>query len=139
MNSTRSWMISWSSKSVLTHSGQARKIARPDLDPRFAWMAGRLHGAVIEDPPRDPNPWVREWGQREAVWARGAASLDPADDDLVIISDLDEVPYPEAVDHLAWSEFEEPHYVRPHWFNFNWATFSDPGCTLQFASIRPDS
>ena len=113
-------------ESVLTHSGVARQIVRPDRDPRFAWAAGRLHCTVIDDPPPGPNPWLREWGQREAVWSRGAARLDPADDDLVVISDLDEVPFPEAVDRLAWSEFEEPHFIRPHWFNFNWATYLGP-------------
>lgn len=120
-------------ESVLTQSGLPRSVIRPDLDPQFAWIAGRFHGTVIEDPPRDPDPWVRERTQREAVWTRGAALLDPPDDALIIISDFDEVPFPEVVEQLAWSEFDTPLYIRPQWFNFSWATYLGP---WMHASIR---
>ena len=113
-------------ESVLTQSGRPRAVHRPDLDPLFARFRGRFHGTVIEDPPTDPDPWVRERTEREAVWSRGAALLDPPDDALIIISDFDEVPFPEVVDRLAWSEFDTPLYVRPHWFNFSWATYLGP-------------
>jgi beta-1,4-mannosyl-glycoprotein beta-1,4-N-acetylglucosaminyltransferase len=113
-------------ESVLTQSGQPREVVRPDLDPLFARFRGRFHGTVIEDPPTDPDPRVRAWTQRDAVWSRGAALLDPPDDALIIISDFDEVPFPEVVDRLAWSEFDAPLYVRPHWFNFSWATYLGP-------------
>jgi hypothetical protein len=83
--------------------------------------------------PKDPDPWVRERGQREAVWSRGIAALDPQDDDLVFISDVDEVPFPEVVAALAKSDFDGPLLVRPHWFNFNWQTYLGP---WEHASIR---
>ena len=36
------------------------------------------------------------------------------------------MPFPEGVDRLAWSEFDEPMFVRPHWFNFNWQNYLGP-------------
>lgn len=120
-------------ESTLTFSGQPRELVRPDRDPRFAWLAGRLHGIVVDDPPVGPDPWQRETRQREAIWSRGAAGMSLADDDLVMISDVDEVPFPEVVDRLAMADFDTPLFVRPHWFNFNWGTYLGP---WDHASIR---
>lgn len=54
------------------------------------------------------------------------ASLATSDEDMVIISDLDEVPFPDVVDRLAFSEIETPLQLRPHWFNFDWDTYLGP-------------
>lgn len=113
-------------ESVLTHSGKSREPVRPKRDPRFAHIAERLHTVVIHDPPGGPDPWVREQSQREAIWTQGAAMISSADDDLIIISDVDEVPFPEVVDQLALAHFETPIRVRPHWFNFDWDTYLGP-------------
>ena len=88
-------------ESTLTFSGKPRAPLRPDRRTMFAGMAGRLHCFVADDPPRDPDPWVGERSQREAIWRLGVASLASADEDLVIISAADEVPCPEVVDKLA--------------------------------------
>jgi beta-1,4-mannosyl-glycoprotein beta-1,4-N-acetylglucosaminyltransferase len=113
-------------ESVSTHSGNPRDLLRLDLDPRFADVEGRLHVTVIDDPPEGPDAWIRERSQREAIWTRGASAISNDDDDLVIISDIDEVPYPEVVDRLARSDFDVPLCVRPHWFNFDWDTYLGP-------------
>ncbi|MBX3071924.1 MAG: hypothetical protein KF883_15575 [Thermomicrobiales bacterium] len=110
-------------ESVLTHSGMPRELVHPELDDRFAWLGNRLHAVVDSDPPTGPDHWARERHQRTAIWTLGAAPLSTADDDLIVISDLDEVPYPEIIDKLAWSAFEFPVFLCPHWFNFNWQTF----------------
>ena len=120
-------------ESTLTFSGKPRELIRPDRHPAFADMAGRLHCTVFEHPPDGLDPWVRERRQREAIWTHGAAALNPAADDLVIISDVDEVPFPELVDRLAISDFDSLLLVRPHWFNFNWNTYLGP---WSHASIR---
>ena len=109
-----------------THSGLPREVLRPCGYPRFKSLAGRLHGAVLDNAASDDDPWLRERGQREAIWPLGVAPLQPGDDDLVIISDVDEVPFPEVVDRLATSTFEPPLYVRPHWFNFDWDRYLGP-------------
>ncbi len=113
-------------ESRLTFSGKPRPLLRPHRDPRFADIAGRLHVAILKDPPEGPDPWRRERHQRKSIWKRGAAELATAEDDLIIISDVDEVPFPEVVDRLAFSRFDGPIFIRPHWFNFNWNTYLGP-------------
>jgi Glycosyltransferase family 17 len=116
-----------------TFAGQPRQLLHPNRDPRLVEFAGRLHCTVVDDLPDETDLWTREWHQREAIWTRGAATLHPADDTLVIISDVDEVPFPEVVERLAWSDFEPPLLIRAHWFNFNWDCYLGP---WEHASIR---
>ena len=123
-------------ESRLTFSGEPRTLVRPDRDARFADIAGRLHVAIVKDPPEGTDPWKRERHQRKSVWKRGAAELSTAEDDLIIVSDVDEVPFPEVVDRLAFSGFDEPIFIRPHWFNFNWSTYLGPGSTLRSGFTR---
>ncbi|MGE3798078.1 MAG: hypothetical protein AB7G88_09565 [Thermomicrobiales bacterium] len=113
-------------ESVRTHSGHPRDLVRPDRDPRFARFRDRLHTFVIADPPGGPDPWPRERHQRQSIWTVGASTLSTSDDDLIIISDVDEVPYPEVVQRLAFSSFQEPIRIRPRWFNFDWNTYLGP-------------
>jgi beta-1,4-mannosyl-glycoprotein beta-1,4-N-acetylglucosaminyltransferase len=110
-------------EATVTHSGRPRELVRPDRLPLLADMAGRLRAVVVDDLPDGPDPWPREQKQREAVWTRGAAALARKDDDLVIVSDLDEVPFPDVVDRLAFSRLAMPLGLRPHWFNFDWSTY----------------
>ncbi len=120
-------------ESVLTHSGLSRELIYPERDPRFDVSGTRLHAFVDRVPPAGDDIWRRERHQRETVWTLGAASISTGDDDLIIISDADEVPFPEFVDSLAWSSFETPISMRPHWFNFDWNTYLGP---WTHASIR---
>ena len=43
-------------ESRLTFSGKPRTLIRPHRDPRFADIAGRLHVAILKDPPEGPDP-----------------------------------------------------------------------------------
>jgi hypothetical protein len=110
-------------EATVTHSGKPRELVRPDRLPLFADMSGHLHGIVVDGLPDGPDPWPREQKQREAIWTMGAALLAPPDDALIVVSDLDEVPFPEVVDRLAFSRLDRPLCLRPHWFNFDWNTY----------------
>jgi beta-1,4-mannosyl-glycoprotein beta-1,4-N-acetylglucosaminyltransferase len=92
------------------------------LAERFAPWGHKIRVVTVDDMPerRDfdgtPQHWRREHFQRDAL-ARGMADL--ADDDVVLICDLDEIPYPEA---LA-EGIERPGLRFPmdmHVYRLNW-------------------
>jgi hypothetical protein len=59
-------------------------------DPLGRWY-GKTDHVVIRNLPDDPNPWVREHAQRDAALA---VLQDAAAGDLLLISDIDEIPAP---------------------------------------------
>ncbi len=92
---------------------------------RFAPFLDRIDHVVVDDFPAFDNAWTFENFQRNAM-ARGL--IECKDDDLVLISDLDEIPRPEAIlrhkDRPGIQIFEQLHhcyylnhlYVRhPNW------------------------
>ena len=65
----------------------------------------------VEDLPDGDNPYLRENFQRNAI-SRGFEKVE--DDDLVIISDLDEIPNPEKIQSfkksMKYAVFEQMHF-----------------------------
>lgn len=76
-----------------TFAGKPRE---PRFDiARFAEFASRIEYVRVDDLQADPpSAWHNEWHQRSAL-ARGLR--DAADDDWLILSDVDEIPRPEAI------------------------------------------
>lgn len=75
---------------------------------RFEAYLPKIVHVVVDDLPEAGDAWDREAFQRNAV-ARGFE--DAAPDDIVMISDVDEIPYPENVARLT------PEAVAGHiWF-----------------------
>jgi hypothetical protein len=64
---------------------------------RFAKYMDKIIHVQVDDMPQDTDVWGREAHQRNSI-ARGL--VDAADDDIVIVSDLDEIIRPETVDAL---------------------------------------
>jgi Glycosyltransferase family 17 len=62
-------------------------------DPRFAPYRDRITHVIVNDLPRG-TPWQREFAQRNAI-RRGLA--DCHDTDLILISDVDEIPRPRSI------------------------------------------
>jgi hypothetical protein len=76
-------------ESPVTHQGSPKPLYFAENKERFASWAGRISHIVADDLPDDPNPWIREHAQRDAALA---ALVDAAAGDLVLISDVDEIP-----------------------------------------------
>ena len=84
-------------EATLTHSGLPKPIHFDAADPRFVRFASRIRHVVVDDFPATDDAWVREMFQRDAV-LRGLAEA--RDDDLVMISDADEIPRADIVREL---------------------------------------
>ena len=68
---------------------------------QYSKYADKIIYVQVEDMPNSANAWDNEHHQRNAI-LRGLT--DAADDDIIIVSDVDEVLRPAAVDHLRTSE-----------------------------------
>lgn len=82
------------SESTVTFSGDPKPLYFQENQDMFAEFADKIIHKVVDDTPMDTNAFLRDSHQKCAV-ARGLAGA--ADDDVVIFSDVDEIPNPEAV------------------------------------------
>lgn len=71
-----------------THAGDPKPLYFDQNRHRFAANLDRIDHVIVEDDPGGFS-WKREGHQREAI-ARGIPDL--ADDDMILVSDVDEIP-----------------------------------------------
>ena len=77
-----------------TYSGQPKPLRLEQAKERFSRWWPKIDYIVVDDWPKTDNAWITENHQRNAL-ARGWAKLQ--DDDIIISSDLDEIPNPDTV------------------------------------------
>ena len=85
-------------ESDTTFSGLPKPVSFDPFDSRIAPFADRIRHVLVKDVPDIEGPWQREAWQRNAI-LRGVP--DAARDDLVLISDVDEIPRAIAVKDIA--------------------------------------
>lgn len=81
-----------------THSGKAKPLHFSQNSERYARWRDRIEHVVLESLPESDDAWVRENAQRNGI-ARGLGAVE--DDDLVIISDVDEIPRADVLARIA--------------------------------------
>ncbi len=82
------------SESTVTFSGDPKPLYFEENKEMFAEFADKIIHKVVDDTPMDTNAFMRDSHQKCAV-ARGLAGA--KEEDVVIFSDVDEIPNPEAV------------------------------------------
>ena len=88
-----------------TFSGETKPLYFSENQARFAPFLGRIEHIVVDDEPAVvKQAWDRENHQRNAI-ERGLRACRP--DDIVLISDVDEIPSPLAVRQLAGLPYRE--------------------------------
>jgi len=110
-----------------THTGKPKPLIFNENRKRFAAFADRIIYVQIKQfPPVCTTTWARENFQRNAV-AEGLK--DAKADDTILISDLDEIPRPEAIrkhiGHRGITVFDQTYYayylnyhnVRQQWWH----------------------
>ena len=136
-------------ESPLTHTGNPKPLYYAENKERFAKFNDRIVHVVVDDFPAMPDDmpvrekaWTRENWQRNAI-VRGLPK-DIKEDDVLLISDLDEIPSPEyvqkaATDPIGVTRLDLKAYCffinmrivsHPIWNNgtrlLTWRTFNDP-------------
>ena len=83
-------------ESVRDFAGKPKPLYFQENKAKFAEWADRIEHIVVETEPRHPEKrWERQRHQRDQ-FLRGLGTADP--DDIVMISDLDEIPRPGPLD-----------------------------------------
>ncbi len=78
-----------------TFQGAPRNVVRVEEDSRFTPFMPKVRQLLVDDLPTRTSPWFAEYAQRNAM-KRVLGSLPP--DDLVLLSDVDEIPSRRAVE-----------------------------------------
>ncbi|MDC7983168.1 hypothetical protein PQJ75_05445, partial [Rhodoplanes sp. TEM] len=98
-----------------TFAGSPKPLFLQEHAARFAPYAEKLSCRVVEGLPpiaaqSEAARFAREAAQRDAIGA-AVAALDPSPDDIVVISDVDELPRPAVVDRLDTLLRQRDHVV----------------------------
>ena len=96
-----------------TFTGNDKPLYYQENKERFKQFENKIIHIVVDTYPDSTNPWILEHHQRNAI-ARGFVNC--KDDDIILISDLDEIPRPELInkykeiDGVKLFEQHESHY-----------------------------
>lgn len=96
------------SESNLSHSGNKKEYVFENNKERFAKYWDKIRLIKVDDMPETTDSWVRERHQRKCL-ERGLTDLEP--EDLVIVSDCDEVPRSEMIEMIKEDENDYNKYV----------------------------
>ena len=110
-------------ESPFTHTGHPKPLYYAENKNRFAKFNDRIIHIVVDDFPFMPDDmpvrekaWTRENWQRNSI-VRGLPT-DISDDDVLLISDLDEIPDPESVAQLVKTKLSETEVLNLNLRNY---------------------
>jgi hypothetical protein len=115
-------------EATVDQRGRPKRLVFPRHEHRFRPWADKIRYVVVDDMPvGEGHEWdvARERHQRDAL-IRGMEDLRPHD--LVYVSDLDEIPYPEALED-ALANPPMRFGMDLHLYRLNWR-WLDRGCRI---------
>jgi beta-1,4-mannosyl-glycoprotein beta-1,4-N-acetylglucosaminyltransferase len=86
-----------------TFQGKPKPLNLLEARDRFAPFWSKIEYVIVDDMPNTYNSWDREFHQRNAL-GRGLKSI--ANDDIVLLSDVDELIRPEVLSELKKQKLE---------------------------------
>lgn len=95
-------------ESSTTFSGEPKPLHFAENRERFAPFLDRIHHIVVDGMPSGEAGWERQDRQRNAL---AAGIADAAPDDLILLSDVDEIPSAEAIRRAAARPAERAEVV----------------------------
>ncbi len=96
------------SESTVTFSGVPKKLYYDENKDKFKEFEDRIIHNIVDDTPMDCNAFMRDSHQKCAV-ARGLKGASP--DDIIIFSDVDEIPNPVTVKKILENFDHEKIYA----------------------------
>lgn len=96
------------SESNLSHSGKPKEYFFENNKERFAPYLSKIRHIKVEDMPETEDSWVRERYQRFCL-GRGLEDIEP--DDVIIVSDCDEIARAEMIKMIKTDENDWDKYI----------------------------
>jgi hypothetical protein len=95
-------------ESNMSHSGKLKEYIYENNKDRFAKYSSKIRRVAVDDMPDTPDSWVREKFQR---WSLTKALTDVEADDIIITSDVDEIPRADAITMIKEDENDWDRYI----------------------------
>jgi len=106
-----------------THSG-SKKVLYYDMNKdKFRKYNNKIIHVIVNDMPNTNNPWNNENYQRECIM-RGISKIDLKDDDLIMISDCDEIPDCNTLVKMKEMVLKDVYALRMDMYYYNFETKS---------------
>jgi len=96
------------SESTLSHSGKPKELIFNNNKDRFKKYESKIRYVNVDDMPETNDSWVRERYQRKAC---ERALYDVQPEDLIIVSDVDEIPRAEALEMVREDTNNYERYI----------------------------
>lgn len=123
-------------ESNMSHSGKPKEYTLLENMARFEQWSDKIRRIAVDDMPVTDNSWVREKFQRDAL---SRCLTDVESDDLIIISDLDEIPRAEIIEMIKEDENQYERYVLQvplFRYKFNFLKWYQPVINNQMIATR---
>ena len=111
-------------ESTMTFQGGSKPLHLSEHWARFEQWEAKIRRVILRDLPGDIT-WEREYAQHRAI---KATLTDYAPDDLVLVGDCDEIPFPEVIEQLREDQRPPTRLHMRHavyWANTDAATSVD--------------
>ena len=116
-----------------TFSNLPKPLYFQDYQGLFTPFKDKIIHVIVRDMPGGDNPWAREQFQRNAI-VRGLPTLTPLD--LVVISDVDEIPRPAAIETMRMTRYKFYGLMVPEfYFKLNFVNAAQYGVAI--VATRP--
>jgi len=92
-------------EATLTHAGHPKPLFFQENQARFDKWKTKLIHIVVDEMPDTEDAWVRERFQRSAI-NRGLDAVGVRSMDVILVSDLDEIPNPRTLAEIRESSFD---------------------------------
>jgi hypothetical protein len=96
------------SEANTTHQNNPKPFYLKDNWDRIKKYESKIRHVMLDDMPMSPDTWVNERHQRREL-SRGLTDLQP--DDIVIVSDCDEIPRPAAIEAIKEDANNYDRYI----------------------------
>ena len=106
-------------ESAMTHSGKPKPLHFEDNRSRFEPWLDKIVHVVMETLPDSLDHWVRERSQRDGIH-EGVAQTGALPEDLLLVSDTDEIPRRSTVRAMSWCDgLSTPAQLRSAFYYYS--------------------